>query len=336
MNSDALTRLPKVELHCHLEGTVSPELARELGAGHGLDLSPIIGANGAYDFKDFAEFLVVYDRVSETIRTPEDYYRVFYDYYRGAAAEGLIYGEMFISSDHPARVGISYPTYLDALARAIDDVERDFGVVTRLVLTAVRHWGVDGAEATARLAQMHPHPKVVGFGLAGDETYLSAKDFARAYAMAADAGLKLTAHAGELAGPESVMGALRDLKVQRIGHGVRAIEDESVVAALCDSDVTLEVCPSSNVMLRLYPDVVGHPVQDLTARGVKTSLGSDDPPFIISTIGDEYQRVQGAHGLSLRDMAGFTSRGIGAAFCTDRERDVLRGRLSAWLATVEV
>ncbi len=319
----------KAELHCHLEGTVSPALAQRLAAAHRLDLGSIIDAQGRYRFEDFSEFLVAYDRVCEAIRTPQDYYEILYDYYRTCAGEGLIYGEMFISAYHPACHGISYPTFLDALSLALDDVERDHGVTARLVLTAVRHLGVEQAEETARLAAAHPHPKVVGFGLAGEENFLAPRDFARAFAIAQDAGLRLTAHAGELAGPDSIRGALRDLKVERIGHGVRAIEDEEVMAEIKECGATLEICPSSNIVLGLYPSIEAHPVARLTAFGIKTSLGSDDPPFVAATIGKEYGLVQAAFALGEADMTAYTTRALDAAFCTEEERAALKARLRA-------
>ncbi len=322
---------PKAELHCHLEGTVSPSLALRLAARHGLDLSPIISPEGAYTFKSFAEFLVAYDSVSDAIRTPEDYYQVLYDYYRGAAQEGLIYGEMFFAPEHAERLGMSYASFVEALSIALDDVERDFGVVARLILTVVLHLGAENAEATARLAQTHPHPKVAGFGMAGDECFLEPAAFARAYKMAGDAGLSLTAHAGELAGPESVRRALSELNVVRIGHGVRAIEDASLMLELRDRGTTLEVCPSSNVALELYPSLTSHPIAQLTAFGVKTTLGSDDPPFVLTTIGEEYAKVQAAHQLSSAEMAGFTERAIAAAFCGPDEK----ARLMAAVSTIQ-
>ncbi|MEM6466781.1 MAG: adenosine deaminase, partial [Pseudomonadota bacterium] len=222
-------RLPKAELHCHIEGTVAPVVAQRLAQRHGLDLSHVIDEQGRYIWSDFKEFLGAYDAMTAAIQTPEDYYDLTVAYYEAAAEQGLRYGEMFISADHPKRHGISYPTFLDAVTAGLKDVAASHGVHARLILTAVRHYGVEHSLETARLAQKHPHPFVVGFGIAGDEAHLPHSAFTQAFEIAADAGLRLTGHAGEHMGPEGMWSALKALKLERFGHGVRAHEDPDLV-----------------------------------------------------------------------------------------------------------
>lgn len=322
--------MPLAELHCHLEGTVTPQLALRLGARHGMDLSDLVNADGAYVWRTFSEFLRVYDTMSEAIRTPEDYYDITRAYYVGAARLGLRYAEVFISPAHARRCGMSYPTLVAAIADALTDAEREAGVVVRLILTCVRHFGVEQAEATAKLAERHPHPFVVGFGMAGDETYGRPRDFRRAFDIAAGAGLAATAHAGELAGPESVRAVLDDLEVRRIGHGVRAIEWPGLVDELVDRRIPMEICPSSNVCTGIAASLADHPVRWFFDQGAEITLSTDDPAFFDTDIAHEYQRTAAAHGFTAGDMLRITRNSIRAAFCGEEIKTRLMSGIDAW------
>lgn len=320
--------LPLAELHCHLEGTVRPGLAQTLARRHGLDLSSVIDVNGSYIWRDFAEFLSVYDAMSAVIRTPEDYIAVATDYYERAARSGLCYGEVFVSPAHAAQGGISYPTLIDALAVAFRDIEARHGTVCRIVLTAVRHLGAEEAEAVARLAARYPHPMVTGFGMAGDEGFGMPADFAHAFRLAQDAGLGLTAHAGELAGPESIRATLAALPVTRLGHGVRAMEDPALLDELLDRGIGLELCPTSNLALRLFPSYSAHPAGAFFRAGLKVALNTDDAAFFGTNIAEEYQRTKAAHALSKADLLVITGNAIGMGFCDGATRRRLLAKLN--------
>lgn len=324
--------MPLAELHCHIEGTVAPELALKLAARHEADLSHIIAPQGSYIWSTFPEFLKVYDEVSSVVRTPEDYYDLVYDYLAKAAAEGMIYSEMFISSEHPEAVGISYQTFLDAVDRAFADIEAAFGLKGVLILTAIRHLGAERAERTAAMAERHPHPRVVGFGLAGDESLYQPSDFARAYEMASNAGLKKTVHAGEVEGPESIRAALEALQPDRLGHGVRVLEDADLMADLIERQMPFELCPSSNVAIGIFPSLKDHPIADYLKAGLKATLSTDDPPFFFTTIGAEYARVAAAHDLTEAQMLTFTRNSIETAFCDHGTKLELLAKVDAWAA----
>jgi len=325
--------LPLAELHCHLEGAVAPSLALKIGARHGMDLSGLIDASGGYRWSDFAEFIYAYDSMSEALRTADDYYEIAFAYLTENAARGLIYAEFFVSPEHAGRYGLTYEAMVDAVGQAMADAEAAAGVAARMILTCVRHYGVDHAEATARLAVAYPHPRVTGFGIAGDEAKGAHADFARAFAIAKhEAGLRTTAHAGELLGPDSVRAALRDLDVERIGHGVRAIEDPALVAELAARGVPLELCPSSSVAIGLYPVIASHPVARLTQAGVTVTLSTDDPAFFGDGIAAEYAAVGAAHGFEAADLLQFTAAAVEAAFCDDATKAALRARLADWRA----
>ncbi len=331
MNKNQKKRpLPLVELHCHIEATVQPELARKLANRHNIDLSHIFDENGKYRTSDFTEFVNSYDDMAQSIRTAQDYFDLTYDYYSKAAKDGLCYGEVFFSPSHPEPFGLTYEAYVETLSAAADKLEEDFGVIVRYILTCVRHDGVEHAEATARFAEKHPHPKVVGFGMAGHETHGHPDDYKKAFEIAAGAGLHLTCHAGELAGPESVRAALAAYPLERIGHGVRSREDPNLVKELADRAIPLELCPSSNVVLDVVPSLEEHPVREYFDQGLKVTLNTDDPAFFDTDIRREYEKVAAAHGFSDRDLLTISGNAVDAAFCDDLTKQRLRQHLKKW------
>ena len=209
---------------------------------------------------DFLDFLRTFDRAVTVIRTAEDYRDITFEYLQACAAEGAIYVEVTVSPDHADQAGLGYADMLAGVAQGIDDARAASGIESRMIVTAVRNFGVERAEWVARTAAAQPHPYVTGFGLAGDEAGFPPGPFGRAFAIAHDAGLGITCHAGEWVGPESVRGALAlPVPVTRLGHGVRAIEDPALVAELAERGTVLEVCPTSNVVLDAYPSYAAHP-----------------------------------------------------------------------------
>src|ERR1700733_3093290 len=222
----------KAELHVHLEGTAPPDLVHRIAERNGLPLPErMLGDDGRFRYTDFLDFLRTYDLAASVMRTAEDYRDITYEYLCSCARGGAIYVELTASPDHAALVGLSDEDHLDGIARGIDDARRDTGIEGRILISAVRNFGVEQALRVAHHAADRPHPYVVGFSMAGDEAGFPAGDFAEAYAIVADAGLGCTIHAGEWAGADSVRAAL-SLPVTRIAHGVRAIEDPIVVSEL--------------------------------------------------------------------------------------------------------
>lgn len=318
------------ELHCHLEGTVTPAFALMLAERNGVSLGDVIGADGGYRWTSFREFLAVYDDMAGVICTERDLYDITYAYYADMAQKGLIYGELFVSPQHGLNRGLSYKAQVEAIADAMKATEADHGVIARIIITCVRNYGADHAEDMARLAVHNPHPWVTGFGMAGDETFGVPSDFLRAFLYAADGGLGLTAHAGEVMGAEHIRATLDALPLSRIGHGVRAVEDESVLDLLLERNIVLEVCPGSNIALGIFPDHRRHPLRHLMDRGLAVTLNSDDPPFFATTIADEYEAAARYHGCTGEALAGFTQTAIMAAFCDDGTKAVLLNKLAQY------
>jgi adenosine deaminase len=320
--------LAKVELHVHLEGTATPELVQRLARRNAIPLPDrLLNEHGRFHYGDFLDFLRTYDLAASVIRTGEDYRDITYEYLCECAREGAIYVELTASPDHARLVGLSDDDHLAGIAQGIDDARQACGIEGRILISAVRNFGVERALAVAAYAAEETHPYIVGFSMAGDEANFPIGDFAQAYAIAAQAGLGCTVHAGEWAGPDSVRAALA-LPVTRIDHGVRAIEDPSLVTELAERGMVLNTCPTSNVVLGVFAGFDEHPLPLLHDAGIRLTLGSDDPPYFGATIGGEYRLCCERLGFSQDDLTAVTLTAIDAAFCDAELKSALRARVS--------
>jgi adenosine deaminase len=319
--------IPKAELHVHLEGTAPPELIRRLAKRNGVPVPEgVFKTEDEFAWKDFLDFLRTYDLAASVIRTPEDYRDVTFEYLASCAAEGAIYVEVIASPDHAAAAGLSDADHYAGIAQGIDDARAAHGIEARIVIAAVRNLGVAAAEAIVLRHADNRHPYVVGFNLVGDEAAWPAPLFARAYEIAARSGLGCTIHAGEHAGPASVRAAL-ELPITRMSHGVRAIEDPALVAELAARGTVLEVCPTSNVSLGLFPSYEDHPLGALQEAGVRVTLGSDDPPYFGCSIGSEYAVAHQHHGFDEEQLRDITRIAVEASFAEDAVKEDLHARL---------
>ncbi|MCW3040701.1 MAG: add [Solirubrobacterales bacterium] len=320
----AIPDVPKAELHVHLEGTARPELIHRLAQRNGVPIPDGLFADAeTFHWTDFLHFLGTYDLAASVIRTAQDYRDVVYEYLVQCAAEGTTYVELISSPDHARNVGLSEQEHRDGIFQGIDDARAATGIEGRVLVSIVRNFGVEAAERVAAEAAAMPHPYVVGFNMAGDEAGFPAGDFTRAFAIAHDAGLGCTCHAGEHAGPESVRAALALPGVVRLSHGVRAVEDPALVAELAERGTVLEVCPTSNVALGVYPSYAAHPFPALLEAGVALTLASDDPPYFGATIGEEYQVAREHFGLDDAALRQITATAYDAAFADSATRDRL-------------
>lgn len=327
---ESLKSLPKVELHLHHEGAAPPAFIRGLAKEKHVDLSGVFAEDGSYQFRDFWQFLQVYEAATSVLQTPEDYHRLTLAVLEQSAAQGVIYSETFLSPDFCGGRDVgAWREYLHAIQEAAAFAEKAHGIVLRGIITCIRHFGPEKAKETALCAAETAGDWIVGFGMGGDEKKGRQGDFAYAFDMAREAGLRLTTHAGEWGGPGSVRDALRDLRVERIGHGVRAIEDPALIEELAATGVVLEVCPGSNIALGLYPDWAAHPVKRLRDAGVKVTLSTDDPPFFHTTLSREYDRLADAFGWDVADFADMNRTAARAAFCDADTQAAILERLES-------
>ncbi|MDX1838662.1 adenosine deaminase [Legionella taurinensis] len=323
--------IKKAELHVHLEGTISPQLAQKLANRNQLQLpAGLINANGtSYNYGDFMDFLKAYDQIAALIASPQDYYDVTFEYLKDSALGGGIYTEMMYSPDHAEMVsGIPSSEHLKAIQQAIDDAEHQHGIVGRIIITAVRHFGEEAAVKVAKQGIKEDLPCIVGFGLGGDEVNYPPKRFAEAYQIAVDGGLHATVHAGEFASADGMNEAMDYLPIKRIGHGVQSIHSPETIARLKDNQIALEICPSSNVRLGLFKDIPNHPIRRLQDAGLMLSINSDDPPFFNTNLANEYERVQQTFHYSDKDMLHFTRMALETAFVDETTRKRLLQHLN--------
>ena len=319
---------PKVELHLHIEGAAPPAFIRGLAHEKNVDISKIFDERGNYLFRDFVHFLRVYEAATQVLQSPEDFRRLTLAVLEESAANGVVYSETFLSPDFCGGSDVAaWREYLHAIRDAADQAERDFGITLRGIVTCVRHFGPDQARKSALCAAETADDWLCGFGMGGDENAGQPGDFAYAFDMAREAGLRLTSHAGEWRGPEEVRATVRDLKVERIGHGVRAIEDLALVEELAEQGIVFEVCPGSNVVLGVYPKLSAHPIEKLRERGVKVTVSTDDPPFFHTTMTQEYENLARVFEWNEEDFTTLNRTAIEAAFCDDATRDAILKKL---------
>jgi len=311
-----LRDLPKVELHLHLEGAAPPAFIRGLAQEKSIDIQGIFDARGQYRYKDFWDFLKVYEAACTTLQSPEDFRRLTLAVLEESAASGVVYCETFLSPDFcGGRDLAAWREYLHAIEEAAEEGEKTLGVTLRGIITCIRHFGPDKARETVHCAAETAGRFIRGFGIAGDEKAGKLEDFRWSFDCAREAGLKLEVHAAEWNGPQEVRDALTHLKADRIGHGVRAITDLALVDELAETGVVLEVCPGSNVALGIYPDFRSHPINELDRRGVKVTISTDDPPFFHTTMTREYEELHRAFDWDEGQFLRIARQSLDAAFC---------------------
>jgi adenosine deaminase len=332
--AEYIRRLPKVQLHCHLEGTVRAATFRELAARHGVDIGQraTVPLDRAYGFATFNEFLRLFMNVCKTLCTPEDYAQMARDYVEDAVAQGVVYAEVHIAPPvwsyfHP---DLDLRRTSEAIRGALDNAGRPHDLKVVLVYDLVRNFGPEQAVQNARHAATLQDLGVVAAGLGGDEAAFPPALFKEAFATASAAGLRLAAHAGEAAGPESVRDALEILGVERIDHGVRAIADDALVDDLARRGTALDMCPTSNRLTGAVPADAPHPIAEFDRRGVRCTIDADDPPLFGTTLCDEYAAVAALTGADALER--FARNAIDASFAEPSLKERLRARLYAFCA----
>ena len=285
-----IRRLPKAELHLHLEGTLTPETLVELGERNQAPLS-LEKARALYQYTDFSGFMMAFKAVTERLRTANDYELVTYRMLERLREQGVVHAEAYVSVGviyHWARSEVE-PLFA-GMERGRERGERDFGVSLYWIFDAVRHFGTEAAGVVFRKAAelRQQYPSIIGIGIGGDERRTGAEPFRELYAQAREAGLRLTAHAGETTGPGSIWAAL-NIGAERIGHALTAIEDPELMEVLAERQVPLEICVTSNLRTLAGASVTEHPLRSYFDRGLMVTLNSDDPAMFASDLEHEYR-----------------------------------------------
>jgi adenosine deaminase/aminodeoxyfutalosine deaminase len=300
-----LRNLPKAELHLHLEGSVEPTTLVELQKRRGTPNPTIEQAEQIYSYQDFSGFLLAFKAVSELLRTPEDYELITYRLMQHLKTQNVLHAEVYVSVGVCYYWGLDFDAIFEGLERGRQRGERDFGVSLLWIFDAVRHFGPEKAEQVAQAAVRHKDRHVVAFGIGGDERRAAPELFRDVYMYCAAHGLRLTAHAGETTGSESIWGAL-NLKVDRLGHCLTAVKDPELVEELSKRQIPIEICITSNLRTGCCMSAAEHPVRNYFDHGLMITLNTDDPAMFRTTLSQEYQFAQQRYGFTdehLREMA---------------------------------
>jgi aminodeoxyfutalosine deaminase len=328
-----IRRLPKAELHLHLEGTITPATLVELSKWHDPVPMTLREAEALYRFGDFSEFIQCFKAVTRRLINPEDYELAAGRMIEGLAAQGVVHAEVYIS------VGVIYmwrnfdprafEPIFEALERARERGERKHGLSLYWIFDAVRHFTVEEAERVfLKAAEMRPHfPSIIGIGLGGDERQARSEPFRAFYAKAAKAGLRLTNHAGETTGPDAIWEALA-IGSERIGHALSAIDDPKLIEELKMRRIVLELNPTSNVRTGVCPSFAAHPLRKLFDAGLMVTLNSDDPAFFGSDVANEYLLAHTEQGFSKEELRQLAVNSIRASFLPEAEK-------AAWLRKID-
>jgi aminodeoxyfutalosine deaminase len=296
--------LPKAELHLHLEGAIEPSTLLEIQQNHGRKDS-LAEVQKLYQYSDFGGFLISFRDITEHLKAPSDYELITYRLMERLKAENVLHAEVYIS------VGVclfrkqDFDAIFAGLERGRERGERDFGISLLWIFDAVRHFGSAEAQKVAELAVCYRERNVVGFGIGGDEKRAGPELFREVYNYCAENGLRLTAHAGETAGPESIWGAM-NLRAERIGHGFTAAQDADLMQELAERQIPVEVCVTSNVKTGVCPSLAEHPVRRYFDEGLMVTINTDDPAMFETSLSKEYQLLQENFGFSddhLRELA---------------------------------
>ncbi|RMF78104.1 MAG: adenosine deaminase [Chloroflexi bacterium] len=311
-----IEQMPKVELHVHLEGATQPKTLLELAQRHHIDLpaDTVDGIQKWYTFTNFAHFVEIYLKISECIRTPEDIEYIAREFLAGQAAQNIRYTEVtYTPYTHWMQKGLEYDDQLDALNRARAWAEEELGVSMGIIMDIPREITPELGMMTADWVIGSYGNGVIALGLGGNEVGNPPEKHAAAFERALAAGVPSIPHAGETAGPESIWGALNILGAQRIGHGVRCLEDPTLVDELRERQIPLEVCPTSNVCLGVAPSIDDHPVLMMFEEDLYVTINSDDPPMFNTTLTQEYLAVMDAVGLIPDEIERLVIRALDAS-----------------------
>jgi aminodeoxyfutalosine deaminase len=326
-----IREMPKAELHVHLEGSIRPATLLALAEQNDVAL-PVSNPEGLqefYRFTDFDHFIRVYIFISSCLRTVADYDLIAYEFGADMARQNIRYAEVtFTPHTHVVNTGLPFDDILAGLNEGRIRAQNEFGVEFRWVLDIVRD-DPDSRHQVAAWAARASDRGVVGLGLGGTEKGHPPEWFADAFAVARDAGLHSVPHAGEVAGPESVWGAIHALGAERIGHGVRSTEEPSLVEYLRQQQLPLDICPTSNLCLGVYPSYQEHPIRWLWEQGIFITVNSDDPPMFNTDLVNEYQTLVDQMGFAAAELERLSINAVRASFLPeDRKADLEKSFLS--------
>ena len=325
--------LPKVELHLHIEGSLEPELLFELAQRNNIDIpyeSPQ-ALRKAYEFEDLQSFLDIYYQGANALRTEQDFYDLTWAYLERCKADNVIHTEIFFDPQTHTDRGIEFETVINGIHRAMQDGNEKLGITSQIIACFLRHLSEESAIETLQSIVKHKD-KIVGVGLDSSELGHPPEKFKRAFQQAKEAGLLTVAHAGEEGPAQNIIDSVEMLGVSRVDHGVRCVEDASLVEALIESKMPLTVCPLSNIKLCVFDEMEQHNIVDLLRKGVAVTINSDDPAYFGGYMTDNFMAVSNAHPMTKAELAQFTINAINASFISEALKAKYRAQVAEYLA----
>ncbi|SBV32839.1 Adenine deaminase [uncultured Sphingopyxis sp.] len=316
-----IAELPKAELHLQIEGSLEPALMFELAQRNrvAIPFASVEEVRAAYAFSNLQDFLDIYYQGMGVLHREQDFHDLTAAYLAHAHADNVRHVEIFFDPQgHTAR-GVAFGTVVAGITRALDDAEASYGMTSKLIMCFLRHLSEDEAEATLDAALPYLD-RIAGVGLDSSEVGHPPAKFERVFARAKRLGLKTVAHAGEEGPPEYVREALDLLKVDRIDHGNRSLEDPALVARLAAEGMTLTVCPLSNLKLCVVDDIAAHPLKTMLDAGLKATVNSDDPSYFGGYVGANYQAVADALDLSRDELVTLARNSFTGSFLSDADK----------------
>lgn len=321
MTDDFIRKLPKTELHVHIEGTLEPELMFELARRNGVELpfGSVEEVRAAYSFENLQSFLDIYYQGMSVLLREEDFCDLTTAYLRRARRDGVAHAEIFFDPQGHTERGVPFETAIEGIRRGLDAGLEETGVTSRLIMCFLRH--LDEEDAFRTLEQAMPYrDRIAAVGLDSTERGHPPRKFERVFRKAREVGFLTVAHAGEEGPPEYVREALDLLEVARIDHGNRALEDPALVRRLADEQVPLTVCPLSNLKLCGVTDMRDHPLKRMLDAGLMVTVNSDDPAYFGGYVADNYVAVKDALDLSIEDVVALARNSVAASFLDDAEK----------------
>ncbi len=327
--------LPKAELHLHIEGTFEPELIFTIAERNGvrLDYPNVEALREAYNFKDLQSFLDVYYHGMEALRVERDFYDLTTAYLKRVRAQGVRHAEIFFDPQAHTKRGVAFAVVVQGISGALADGQRNFGITSRLIMCFLRDMPAESAMATLESALPYEN-HIIGVGLDSAEVGNPPSKFTAVFDRARAEGFLTVAHAGEEAGPQYVWEALDLLKVSRVDHGVRSLDDPTLVARLVAERMPLTVCPFSNVRLRVVANLAAHPLKRMMDAGLMCTCNSDDPAYFGGYVGDNFVQTAAALSLSDQQLVTLARNSFEASFIDETLRRQYISELDAVSATL--
>jgi adenosine deaminase len=334
MSLDAyIAGLPKAELHLHIEGSLEPELMFELAQRNGVAIpfDSVEAVRAAYDFSNLQDFLDIYYAGANVLLTRRDFEDLAFAYFQRSAAENVRHAEIFFDPQTHTDRGVPFGVVVEGLVAGMERAKSELGVTSGLILSFLRHLSESEAFATLEAAKPYLH-HFVGVGLDSSEVGHPPSKFERVFAAAGDLGLKLCAHAGEEGPPAYVREALDLLHIDRMDHGNRSMEDEVLIQRLAASQMTLTVCPLSNLKLCVVKDLKDHPVPEMLRRGLHVTLNSDDPAYFGGYVNENYRQLAEAVCLTRDQVTLLARNSFEGSFLAEAEKAARIAEVEAYAA----